>query len=367
MIGLLEGPPRSILVVMLSAVGDAVMVLPVLEALRRAFPDTFITWVIQENPYELVAGHRAVDDFVLFRRDKRLGRIRSAARGLESLRDTTDAIRRHARGLPSGRFDLLLGLQVYFKAGLLCALAPARIKLGFDLRRARDLNWLFTTHRIPSPPGRFAHVQDQYFEFLRAIGVDPEPVRYGLGFTQEERSAQQRFFSRMNRPACAIVVATSNPMKDWNAPGYAAVASGVRERFGLQPILVGGSSPAERSMAEAILARGGGSVVDARAPGLRRLLWLLDGSRVVISPDTGPLHMARALGVPVVGLFGHTNPKRSGPYRMFQDLIVDGYARYPGEEYELTPRRRPDGMGRVTANRVLDKVALALARYPPRR
>jgi len=100
--------------------------------------------------------------------------------------------------------------------------------------------------------------------------------------------------------------------------------------------------------------------VDARGGGLRRLLWLLDGSALVVSPDTGPLHMARAMEVPVVGLFGFTNPKRSGPYRRFTELIVDGYARFPGEDYRVSMDRRPGGMGRITTGMVMEKVELAL-------
>jgi heptosyltransferase I len=113
-------------------------------------------------------------------------------------------------------------------------------------------------------------------------------------------------------------------------------------------------------MARFLLASGGGEILDARGGGIRRLLWLLDGSRLVISPDTGPLHLANAMGVPVVGLFGFTNPKRSGPYRSSTDLIVDGYARFPGEVYPLNMERREEGMGRISAKMVRKKVAQAL-------
>jgi heptosyltransferase I len=94
-------------------------------------------------------------------------------------------------------------------------------------------------------------------------------------------------------------------------------------------------------------------------------VWIVEGSALVISPDTGPLHIARALETPVVSLFGRTNPKRSGPYRAYHDLIVDGYAEYPGEEYPPTPLYR-DGMARVTVEAVMEKVALAMRKYVPR-
>ncbi|NIQ58798.1 MAG: glycosyl transferase, partial [Gemmatimonadetes bacterium] len=94
----------------------------------------------------------------------------------------------------------LLGLQVYFKAGLITALTPATVKLGFDVRRARDGQWLFTTDRIPARGQR--HVQDQYFEFLEYLGIDPEPVTWGLELSAEERAAQDGFLAGLDRPAC---------------------------------------------------------------------------------------------------------------------------------------------------------------------
>jgi len=346
---------------MMSAVGDAVLVSPVITALRRAYPDVHLSWILQPGPHSLVAPHPGVDEFILFHRNPRgrspLGIIeRTRAFGVAAR-----ALRESARRRPEGRFDVLLDLQVYFKAGLMTALTPARVKLGFDRRRARDLNWVFTSHRIPPRPGGFGHIQDQYFEFLRYLGVDPSPVEYGLHPTEAEKEAQGQFFGTLDRPAAALVVASSDPRKNWSPEGLATVASRIHAEFDLQPILVGGCSPPEEEMAAVIMDRAGGVLVDARGGGLRRLLWLLDGAALVVSPDTGPLHMARAVNTPVVGLFGFTNPKRSGPYGRFTDLVVDGYARSPGEAYPLSMERRPRGMGRISPEMVLEKVALAQA------
>jgi heptosyltransferase I len=342
-------PPREICIVMLSAIGDAVHVLPVANALKRQWPDTRITWVIQPVPHALVAGHPAIDDFIVFRRRSGRGAWRSY---------------QEIRAAFAGRsFDLLLGLQVYFKAGLITGLAPARVKMGFDRARARDAQWLFTNRRIPAHEPQ--HVQDQYFEFLHALGVDERPVRWDLSLTDPERAAQAAFFGELDRPACAVVVGTSKPDKNWHAEGYARVLEVIEREHGLRPVLVGGPSSVERVMADEILSRTSADVVDALGDDLRRLVWILEGSALLVSPDTGPLHVARALETPVVGLFGYTNPKRSGPYGAYQDLVVDGYAEYPGEEYPLTHHYR-DGMKRVTVDAVLEKIALALERYVPR-
>lgn len=343
-------PPREICIVMLSAIGDAVHVLPVANALKRAWPECRITWIVQPVPHALVSAHPAIDDFVVFRRRRGVGAWRS-------YRDL-------ARTLRGRSFDLLLALQVYFKAGLITALAPARVKLGFDRRRARDAQWLFTDHRIPPHPPQ--HVQDQYLEFLDWLGVDPHPVTWGLRPTSAECEAQRTFFGALDRPACAVVVGTSKPEKNWTADGYARVLERVEAEHGLRPVLVGGPARAERRMADAVLAGTRARVVDTLGDDVRRLLWLLEGSALVITPDTGPLHIARAVGTPVVSLFGRTNPRRSGPYQAYRDLIVDGYAAYEGEEYSAAPESR-DGMRRVTVAAVMEKVDLAMRSYVPRR
>ncbi|MGH7555848.1 MAG: glycosyltransferase family 9 protein [Longimicrobiales bacterium] len=349
MADLLRGEqPRSIAIVMLSALGDAVHVLPVANGLRRVWPAARITWLIQPLPHRLVRGHHAIDDFMLFER----------RRGLSAWRSYTDL--RHA--FAGRRFDLLLALQVYFKAGIITALAPATVKLGFDRARARDMNWLFTTDRIPPRP--VGHVQDQYFEFLEHLGIDPHPIEWRIEFSDDERAAQRAFFATVGRPACAIVVGTSKPEKNWPPERYARVVEAIDANFGLQPLLVGGPAPIERRAATRIRELTRARIIDTLGDDVRRLAWLLDGSRLAISPDTGPLHLARALDTPVIGLYGYSNPKRYGPYRKFTDLIVDGYARYPGEEYAPSMEWRREGMSRVTEEGVLEKVDRALRMYP---
>lgn len=339
----LQRPPREICIVMMSAIGDAVHVLPVANALKRTWPDARITWVIQPVPYQLVKNHPTVDDFVLFHRRKG--------------RDAWKEFMKTRRQLRGRRFDLVLALQVYFKAGLITAMTESPVKLGFDRARARDLNWLFTTDRIPARPDR--HVQDQYLEFLEYLGIDPEPVEWNLRLSDAERAAQREFFDAIEGRVCAVVMGTSKEEKNWPSERYARVVEALRRDHGYRVVLVGGPSDAERALADEVLYRTRSMPVDALGNDLRRLVWILDGADLVISPDTGPLHIARALDTPVIGLYGYTNPKRSGPYGKYEDLVVDGYARYPGEDYPASSDYRRDGMARVQAHEVLEKVKLA--------
>ena len=184
-------------IIMMSAVGDAVHVLPVVNALKRRDPATHVTWVLQPGPATLVRGHPSVDDIVLFER----------AKGWRAFADVR-------RALAARTFDVVLNLQVYFKAGIVTSFTRAPVKLGFDRARARDFNWAFTNRKI-APHAGGQHVQDQYFEFLDALGVPHEPVTWNLGPWPEERPWQREFFAPIERPVASIVVATSKPQKDW--------------------------------------------------------------------------------------------------------------------------------------------------------
>jgi heptosyltransferase I len=332
----IEAPLNRVAVVMMSAVGDAVHVLPVLNALKRHSPGTHVTWILQPGPATLVRGHSAVDEILLF--DRAVG-----WRSFTELR----------RQLAARRFDVALNLQVYFKAGIVTSFVRSPIKLGFDRARARDLNWLFTTHKIPAHEPQ--HVQDQYFEFLTALGVPHEPVEWKLGPWPHERAWQREFFSTLDRPAASIVIATSKPQKDWPPERWAEVADVLYYDFGLQPVLVGGRTERELAAERVIVERARARPLSALGSGLRNLVSILDGSALVLAPDTGPLHMAVALDRPVVGLMGYTNPKRTGPYRRFHDLIVDAYGE-PGEVYPISMENRLDRMPRITVRDVVERV-----------
>lgn len=329
--------------VMMSAVGDAVHALPVVNAIKRHAPSSHLTWILQPGPASLVRGHPSVDEIMEFDR----------LRGLRAFTDIREDLR-------DKRFDIVIDLQVYFKAGIVTSFTQAPIKLGFDRQRARDFNWVFTTHRIPAHEPQ--HVQDQYFEFLTALGIPYEPVTWGLGPWEGERAWQREFFSRLSRPAVAIVVGTSKPDKDWMPERWAAVADSLYADFGVQPILVGGKSARELEAAATIERLASHKPVNALGSGLRNLVSIIDGSALVLSPDTGPLHMAVALERPVISLIGYMNPKRVGPYRRYRDLMIDAYGD-PGEDYPITMDKRSGRMGRIAIRDVLEKVELWKGRY----
>jgi len=334
---------RRYCIIMLSAVGDAVHVLPVVNAIKRADPQSHITWVLQPGPAALVDEHPAVDEIVRFDR----------SRGWRAFLDVRDAFRNR-------QFDVVLGLQDYLKAGILTAITPAPLKLGYDRARARDANWLFTNERLPHHEPQ--HVQDEYLEFVSALGMKPEPVEWRIGPWDHEREWQREFARRFDRAIVPLVIGTSRPQKDWIAERWGELADALSGRFGLQPVLVGGRSPREEATERVILARTRHKPVSALNSGLRRLVSILDASALVISLDTGPLHMAVALGRPVISLLGFSNPLRTGPYRANQELIVNAYGNM-WNGARLATDRRMDRMQTITVADVLEKVAIWKERY----
>ncbi|MGH7718997.1 MAG: glycosyltransferase family 9 protein [Gemmatimonadaceae bacterium] len=340
-----DGAPR-VGIVMMSALGDAVHVLPVINAIKRWSPGSRITWVLQHGPASLMRGHPAVDDIVLFDR-------RGGVRSYLQVR----------RALAARPFDVVLALQVYIKAGLVTALTRSPVKLGFDRARARDLNPLFTTHRIP--PHTPQHVQDQYFEFLQALGVPHDPVRWELGPWEGERESQRQFYERLERPAAVLVIGSSVGPREWLPDRWAAVSDALYQDFGLHPVLAGGRSERELHTEGEIMRLGRAPVVSTLGVPLRELVGIIDGAALMISLDTAPLHMAVALDRPVISLIGHTNPKRTGPYRRFHDLLIDAYGD-PGEDYPISTERRYGRMERIAARDVLDRVELWRERYEGR-
>jgi heptosyltransferase I len=327
---------------MMSAIGDTVHALPVVTALKRHDPSLRLTWVLQPGPASLVRGHPDVDEIVTFPR----------SRGVRAFLDVR-------RELAGREFDLVLDLQVYFKASIVTALVRAPVKLGFDRARARDLNWIVTNRRIPARPPQ--HVQDQYFEFLEYMGVSPEPVEWNLGPWATERAAQQELLARYDRPLACLAPGVSDPRREWDPARWSRLANALYREYGLQPVLIGGRSPRELAAERSIMEQAEEPVASTLGATLREMVAIIDGSSVVVALNSAPLHMAVALDRPVIGLMAHRNPKRTGPYR-FRDLMVDVYGE-PGEDYPVSMESRSGGLAGVSVEDVLARVWLWQERY----
>lgn len=339
------GPGRRVCVVCLGGLGDAVWGMPVVNALKRADPGCRITWIVEPLGAPLLEGHPAVDETVVFHR----------RRGVRGVLDLWSRLRER-------RFDVTLNLYHLGKSIPPTLLSRAPRRVGFGPDRARDWVWLASTECLPSAPRR--HVQDHFLEFVDHLGVRDYPVEWRLAPTDAERREQAAFFAPLrDRPVAGVVPASSKASKDWPAERYAQVVDALEHDFGFRAVLVGGPGEREGRIAREIVSRSSAEPVWALGDGIRRLVWLLEGSDLVIAPDTGPTHIARAMEVPVVGLYGHTNPLRVGPYRRFEDLWVDRYTD-PGEAPDAShAHSKPGRMERITVRDVLERVERAVQRY----
>ena len=332
---ILPSEPR-IAIILLSAVGDVVHALPVVNAIKRARPRAHITWLLQDAGAALLEGHPAVDEILLFRRKAGLaGFVQMAAR----LRDRP--------------FDVVLDLQCYFKATVLTALCRAPVKIGLDPARAREFNWVVNYHHLPKRPVN--HVQEHFLEFLDYLQIPREPVEWNLGPWPAERPWQEEFFRSIPRPRVALVAGTSNPRKDWIPGRWVELNDRLHRDFGLATILVGAKTTREVALGQKMASECRHPPVNALGSGLRRLVALLDGCDLVVSPDTGPLHLTGALGKPVVGLYGYNSPARVGPWRQDPRLLVDAFHE-PGEVPQMTFTHRPGRMEKISVMDVLDRV-----------
>ena len=287
-------PPESICLLRLSALGDVTHVVPLVRTLRAAWPQLPITWLIGGAERRLLAGLDGVE-FVEY--DKRSG-----VRGMRELR----------RGLQGRRFEVLMQLQVAARANFLSAFIPADRRIGYDRARSKDLHGLFVNERIPDRTG--VHVLEAIGSFCEPLGLKQNEVVWDLPVPQAARDWAQAQWPQDGTPTLLISPCSSHALRNWRPDRYAAVAGHAASR-GWRVVLCGGRSEFERNMGNAILASAKAPILDLIGKDtLEQLPALLERGDLVLTPDSGPMHIANAVGAKVLGLHAASNPKRSGPY-----------------------------------------------------
>jgi heptosyltransferase I len=290
----LTRPPESVCILRLSAIGDTCHVVPVLRTLQRAWPQTRFTWIIGKTEARLMT---LIEDVEFIIVDKRAG--------LGARRD----LRRQLQGRS---FDVLLHMQLALRASLLAREVRAPIKLGFDRKRARELQWLFTNARIaPHAP---EHVLDSFFGFAAALGVTERVLEWNIPIPDEARQYAQTVIPD-SQPTLVISPCSSHARRNWRAERYAAVADYAASQHGMRVVLCGGPTETEKAMGAAIEAAARTPLINQIGKDtLPQLLAVLERATVLLTPDAGPAHMATMVRTPVLGLYAATNPARSGPY-----------------------------------------------------
>jgi heptosyltransferase I len=348
-----SSPPAAVCLLRLSAIGDACHTLAVLRTLQAAWPAARFTWIIGALEHKLM---RLVPDveFISYRKQGGLAELR-----------------RLRRELAPRRFDLLLHMQLAFRASLISTMVRAPVKVGFDAPRARELQWLFTTHRIHASGDQ--HVQDALFGFAEAVGVHERVLRWDVPLAADAQAYATRLISD-RRPTLLISACSSHALRNWRPDYYAAVAAHASRAHGMRVILCGGPAPVERRMADAILAAASTPLQDQVGKDtLPELLALIARADALLTPDSGPAHMATMVGTPVIGLYAPTNPARSGPY-LSRGHCVDRYAeaarifrgKEPGELAWATKIEQPGVMDLIRPADAIAKLD-GLMRHPARR
>jgi heptosyltransferase I len=344
-------PPESLCIVRLSAIGDTCHTVPVVRAIQDAWPSTRLTWIIGKTEHSLLQGLDGVEFVVL---DK--------ARGLRGYA----AVR---RALAGRRYDALLHMHASARANLVSLLVRAPLKIGFDRARARDQQWLFTNRKLPARRER--HVMDGLFEFAELIGVSHGAPRWDLAIGADDDAAIASYFSTA-KPTLVISPCTGQRFRNyrnWRVDWYAEVADYAAQRYGAQVLITGGSTPIEQSYGRDIvtLAKSHPTNLIGKTT-LKQLAALLRRASVLLCPDSGPAHLATAVGTPVVGLYATSNRHRTGPY-FSQHLVVDKYPQAVAREFGRSIEtlrwgqrvRDPAAMSLITVADVTAKLDAAFA------
>ncbi|GGO71850.1 glycosyl transferase [Bowmanella pacifica] len=342
---------KNLCILRLSAIGDVCHAVAMVQRIRRQWPDARLTWVIGKVEHQLIGDLPDVD-FVIF--DKRQGR---------------QAYSHLKQQLAGQVFDALLVMQVALRANFAAMQIKAKQKLGFDWQRSKEFHWLFTGKRIA--PQRHAHVLDGFMAFADALGVPAEnTVHWDMPLSEQDR----QWAAEQTQPLGDYVIispAASKAERNWLPERYAQIAEYLHQQ-GKNVVLCGGPGGLDRKLADAILAHTKTICADfVGKTSLKQMLALIAGAKLVIAPDTGPAHMATTVGTPVIGLYAHSNPRRTGPY-LDQHLVVSVYDELVLEQKGKSWQELPWGtrvkgsqlMARISVQAVKNKVDAWLAEKP---
>ncbi|MEE3607811.1 glycosyltransferase family 9 protein [Avibacterium paragallinarum] len=297
---LFSTPPKSICILRLSAIGDVCNALSAVQQIQRYWKDTQITWIVGKTEMQLLQNVKGIR-FIPY--DKKTG-----WKGILALWKT----------LRGEHFDVLLNMQTALRASMISLGIKATYKVGFSKNRAREGQWLFTNRKINEPTN--PHVLAGFWAFLEYLGLPVETPKWDLAIGEKEISAVRQFIDP-NRKNLLISPCSSKSEKDWLPARYAEIAN-IAHQQNINVILCGSSSEREQAIIQKILSLCEFQPVDASGKtSLLELAALIGLVDLVLTPDSGPAHIATAQGTPVIGLYAYHNPLRTGPYNNLPEVV----------------------------------------------
>jgi heptosyltransferase I len=290
------------------------------QAIQTTYPEAKITWVIGKIEEKLIGDLPGIE-FVVF--DKSLG---------------WKAYRKLRKVMKGRQFDVLLHMQLAFRANLAAFFIPAKKKIGFAKERSKELHSLFVNEHISDSRG--FHVLDGFRDFVRAIGVNDALPTWNIPIPHEAKGWAANFLPK--EPFVVISPAASKAERNWSTDRYVAI-SDYCHQLGYQVLLTGGPTSFEKKLCHEISKASRAYTINlAGQTDLKQLLLTLKKAQLVIAPDSGPAHMAVTQNTPVIGLYAHSNPKRTGPY-LYQRFIADAYTELASKELGIEPEQIPWG------------------------
>ncbi len=283
----------KVLIVKLGALGDVINTLPLAVNIKTCM-NAEIHWLVAPLSYPLVKEHNCVDRAILFDK-KKPGR--SFIKAVKEIRKT--------------KYDIALDVQRLLKSGLFTMLARSERKLGFDKKRCREMSHLFNFERI-TPAGHLTHMLTQYMEFAEHLGIESEKIAWNIPWTKQTHKLKHEF-----RIASDYIVLNTGATKSanrWQGRNFARLAEMIDKTLKFTPVLTGG--PEDMHTADTIEAEARCKIQNlCGKTTLQELSLIIDNAECVISCDTGPMHLASALGTKLIALFGPSDPFRTGPFR----------------------------------------------------
>lgn len=289
-----DAVPSRIAVLRLSALGDVVMTLPLLRTLQKAFPRTKLYWIVSRPFDAIVEGVSGVELIVI---DKPRGPL---------------SYWRLWRQLRAYSFDWLLVPQASMRANLVTLVTRAKRKIGFGALHSRDLQRWFVGEVVPAEP---EHLIDSFLRFADYVGARERVLEWGLPLRDEEHAWAREQVAGCTGIKLAVVLAASKTERNWPVERYRESLNRIAARWPVTVVLIGGPGEAERALADELHQ---GLDVPVRdmvgKTDLRQLAAVLGQVDALLAPDTGPLHIAQAMGKPVVGLYAVAPSQKTGPY-----------------------------------------------------
>jgi heptosyltransferase I len=315
-----DAAPTSIAVLRLSALGDVVMTLPLVRTLQKAFPRAKLHWIVSRPFHTIVEGLSGVKLIVI---DKPRGPL---------------SFWRLYRQMRRYEFDWLLVPQASMRANLVTAVTRAKRKIGFGALHARDLQRWFVDETVPAEP---EHLIDSFLRFATYVGAREHVLGWDLPLRAEELAWARAQLEGCAGIRLAVVLAASKVERNWPVERYRETLNRLAARWPLTLVLIGGPGEHERALAAELRQGLQAPVRDlVGRTDLRQLAALLGQVDALLAPDSGPVHVAQAMGVPVVGLYAVAPARRTGPYREPQ-WTVDVFA----EAAATILHRAPESLG----------------------